>query len=83
MFGNSYGFVSDYDADYNQVWDSLRTEQQVREWEDRRFQEQSYRYPFNYLLRDIFIPSTVVASKDGNKTNFTLKEFKSGTKDFT
>ena len=82
MFGNSYGFVSDYDSEYNQVWDSLRTEQQTREWEDRRFHEQSYRYPFNYLLRDIFIPTSVVASKDGNKTNFTLKEFKSGTKDF-
>ena len=82
MFGNSYGFVSDYDSDYNQVWDSLRTEQQTREWEDRRFQEQSYRYPFNYLLRDIYIPTKVVAAKDGNKTNFTLKEFKSGTKAF-
>ena len=82
MFGNSYGFTSDSDNPQNQVWDSLRSEALRREWEDRRFQEQSYRYPFNYLLRDIYIPSQFVSAQDGNKTNFTLSEFKSKTKDF-
>jgi len=82
LFGNSYGFASDSDDPHNQVWDSLRSEAMRREWEDKRFHEQSYRYPFTYLLRDIYIPPQFVSAQDGNKTNFTLSEFKSKTKDF-
>ena len=82
LFGNSYGFASDSADPQNQIWDSLRSEAMRREWEDKRFQEQSYRYPFTYLLRDIYIPPQFVSAQDGNKTNFTLSEFKSKTKDF-
>ena len=49
LFGNSYGFIEDRKNPLNQKWDSIRTDKEVRDWEDRRFLEDSYRYPFSFI----------------------------------
>jgi hypothetical protein len=50
LFGNSYGFISERHDPNNQKWDANRSNNAIREWEDRRFLENSYRYPFDFLL---------------------------------
>jgi len=50
LFGNSYGFIGDRKDPLNQVWNPNRNEREVREWEDRRFLENSYRYPISFIL---------------------------------
>ena len=50
LFGNSYGFIGDRKDPLNQIWNPNRTEAEVRDWEDRRFLENSYRYPFAFIL---------------------------------
>jgi len=50
LFGNSYGFIKDEKNPANQVWSSKRSEDEVNRWEDTRFKENSYRYPFSFLL---------------------------------
>ena len=49
LFGNSYGFIGDRKDPLNQIWDANRTDRQVLDWEDRRFLEDSYRYPFSFI----------------------------------
>ena len=49
LFGNSYGFIGDRNDPLNQKWDSARTNDEVLNWEDRRFLEDSYRYPFTFI----------------------------------
>lgn len=53
LFGNSYGFISDRDDPNHQRWDSRRTESQQRDWDDDRFKEEAYRYPFSFILNFI------------------------------
>ena len=51
LFGNSYGFIGErQDVNNNQIWNPNRTDREIRDWEDRRFKEESYRYPFSFLL---------------------------------
>ena len=50
LFGNSYGFIGDRHDPNNQIWNPNRNSEQTREWEKRRFKENSYRYPFDFLL---------------------------------
>jgi len=50
LFGNSYGFIGERQDVNNQIWNPNRTKREIRDWEDRRFKEESYRYPFSFLL---------------------------------
>ena len=51
LFGNSYGFIGERQGvNNNQIWNPNRTDREIRDWEDRRFKEESYRYPFSFLL---------------------------------
>jgi hypothetical protein len=56
LFGNSYGYQSE------QNYSSKRNAGQKREWEETRFSENAYRYPFAFLLNKVKEPVSITTN---------------------